>query len=264
MISLNPFAVLAESVSPIYMQSFVVLMIVLIAVGTLVDIIHKKNVKYFFENAKKTKEYATKNLPAGKAAAIVAKTVASDVMTSSEFCGVKRRVAHLLGMYGSIFLWVTTFILIFSYSAIGSTAPALVTQLWNLGALMTCVGGYWFWFTMRVDVAAEAHKWYRIVFADLFVLALVTSSTFALAWSFTQFSAMAGWSVLFFILYVVSNIILLGGVYWSKFAHMFYKPGAAIQKHLSAADGSYDHLPEPADKPKEFGLGIKREAPRHY
>ena len=53
MISVNPFAILAESVSPIYMQSFVVLMIVLIAVGTLVDIIHKKNVKYFFENAKK-------------------------------------------------------------------------------------------------------------------------------------------------------------------------------------------------------------------
>ena len=264
MISINPFSTLAETVPSLAMQVFALVMVGLAAGGTILDIIHKKNVKYFFENAKKTKEYATKNLPAGKAAAIVAKTVASDVMTSSEFCGVKRRVAHLLGMYGSIFLWVTTFILIFSYSAIGSTAPALVTQLWHLGALMTCVGGYWFWFTMRVDVAAEAHKWYRIVFADLFVLALVTSSTFALAWSFTQFSAMAGWSVLFFILYVVSNIILFGGVYWSKFAHMFYKPGAAIQKHLSAADGSYDHLPEPADKPKEFGLGIKREAPRHY
>ena len=260
----NPFAELASTISPTAMQIFVIAMIALVIGGTLLDMVHKKNVKYFFENAKKTKEYATKNLPAGKAAAIVAKTVASDIMTSSEFCGVKRRVAHLLGMYGSILLWVTTFILIFSYSTIGSTAPALVTQLWHLGALMTCVGGYWFWFTMRVDVAAEAHKWYRIVFADLFVLALVTSSTFALAWSLTQFSAMAGWSVLFFILYVVSNIILFGGVYWSKFAHMFYKPGAAIQKHLSAADGSYDHLPEPADKPKEFGLGIKREAPRHY
>jgi hypothetical protein len=35
----------------------------------------------FLKNAKKTKEYATKNLPAGKAAAIVAKTVASEVMT---------------------------------------------------------------------------------------------------------------------------------------------------------------------------------------
>ena len=53
MLSVNPFSILAETVSPIFMQSFVVLMIVLIVVGTLVDIIHKKNVKYFFENAKK-------------------------------------------------------------------------------------------------------------------------------------------------------------------------------------------------------------------
>ena len=70
--------------------------------------------------------------------------------------------------------------------------------------------------------------------------------------------------VLFLILFILSNIVLYGGVYWSKFAHMFYKPGAAIQKHLAEADGSRDFLPEPADAPKQFGLGIKREAPRHY
>jgi hypothetical protein len=63
---------------------------------------------------------------------------------------------------------------------------------------------------------------------------------------------------------MISNLVLFGGVYWSKFAHMFYKPGAAIQKHLAEADGSNENLPEPADKPKQFGLGIKREAPRHY
>jgi hypothetical protein len=45
---------------------------------------------------------------------------------------------------------------------------------------------------------------------------------------------------------------------------MFYKPGAAIQKNLAEADGSRDDLPEPSDQPKKFGLGIKREAPKHY
>ena len=45
---------------------------------------------------------------------------------------------------------------------------------------------------------------------------------------------------------------------------MFYKPGATIQKNLSAADGFRDDLPAPADKPKKFGLGIKRESPKHY
>ena len=43
----------------------------------------------FLKTLKKLKN-TLQNLPAGKAAAIVAKTVASDVMTSSEFCGVKR------------------------------------------------------------------------------------------------------------------------------------------------------------------------------
>jgi len=57
---------------------------------------------------------------------------------------------------------------------------------------------------------------------------------------------------------------LFGGVYWSKFAHMFYKPGAALQKNLAEADGSRDNLPPPTDAPKKFGLGIKREAPKHY
>ena len=69
---------------------------------------------------------------------------------------------------------------------------------------------------------------------------------------------------LFLVLFIVSNLVLFGGVYWSKFAHMFYKPGAAIQKNLAEADGSRDNLPPPADAPEQFGLGIKREQPKHY
>ena len=57
---------------------------------------------------------------------------------------------------------------------------------------------------------------------------------------------------------------MFGGVYWSKFAHMFYKPGAAIQKNLAEADGSRDNLPPPAEAKEQFGLGIKREQPKHY
>jgi len=69
---------------------------------------------------------------------------------------------------------------------------------------------------------------------------------------------------LFLILFGLSNLVLFGGIYWSKFAHMFYKPGAAIQKRLAEADGSNENLPYPTDKPKQFGLGIKRDAPKHY
>jgi hypothetical protein len=166
-------------------------------------------------------------------------------------------------MYGTIIFWVTSAILVFKYATPTSVTPEIVSQLWHLGAAMTCLGAYWFWFFLRVDVAAEGHKWYRVVFTDLFVLSLVITSTFGLLWSYFQAQGSA-LGVLFLILFILSNIVLYGGVYWSKFAHMFYKPGAAIQKHLAEADGSRDSLPEPADAPKQFGLGIKREAPRHY
>ena len=246
-VSINPFVELSNSIPTIAIQGFLVAMAGLVIGGVVLDIIHKKNVKYFFENAKKAKQKAKTNVPAGKKAKIIVETVAHDVLI----------------MYGTIIFWVTSAILVFKYATPTSVTPEIVSQLWHLGAAMTCLGAYWFWFFLRVDVAAEGHKWYRVVFTDLFVLSLVITSTFGLLWSYFQAQGSA-LGVLFLILFILSNIVLYGGVYWSKFAHMFYKPGAAIQKHLAEADGSRDSLPEPADAPKQFGLGIKREAPRHY
>ena len=90
-------------------------------------------------------------------------------------------------MYGTIIFWVCSAILIFSYSSAGIETPSTLTALWHTGAILTCLGGYWFWFFLRVDVSAEAHPWYRIIKADLFVLALLACSTFGLAWSYTIF-----------------------------------------------------------------------------
>ena len=263
MITINPFSMLSEFMPSIAIQTFVVVMIVLVIAGTVIDMIHKKNVKYFFENAKKAKKQATRTVSAGKKASILIKTVASDILTTSELAG-KRRLAHLLGMYGTIIFWVTSVIMIFCYSTPESLTPSILPLLWHLGAMMTCLGGYWFWFFLRVDVVAEGNPWYRVVRADLFVLSLVVTATFGLVWSYLQVSIISGWDTLFLILFGLSNLVLFGGIYWSKFAHMFYKPGAAIQKRLAEADGSNENLPYPTDKPKQFGLGIKREAPKHY
>ena len=54
------------------------------------------------------------------------------------------------------------------------------------------MGGYWFWLFLRVDVLAEAHPWYRIIKADLFVLALLACATTGLAWSYFQSSGSTG------------------------------------------------------------------------
>ena len=263
MLTNNPYAELALTIPTIAMQYFVIAMILLVIISTVLDMIHKKNVVYFFRNAKKAKKSAKLELSAGKKTAVILKTVATDIATTSELGMGKRRLAHVLGMYGTILFWVTSVILIFKYSD-GIVAPSFLPIMWHIGALMTCLGGYWFWFFLRVDVSAEAHPWYRIIKADLFVLALLACATFGLLWSYTQFSGQVGLSYLFLTFFVVANLILFGGIYWSKFAHMFYKPGAAIQKNLAEADGSRDNLPPPAEAPEQFGLGIKREEPKHY
>ena len=266
MISTNPFLTLAETVPPFLMQSFVILMGLLILVGTVMDIIHKKNVKYFFNNAKKAKLSATKTLSTGERISVISKTIASDIATTSELGAGKRRVAHVMGMYGTILFWVGSVVMIFFYTSPGSTTPAVWPMIWHIGAALTVLGGSWFWFFLRVDVYSEAQPWFRVIKADLFVLALIASSLFGLIWSYLQSLNLVGRydDIVFLALFIVANLVLFGGVYWSKFAHMFYKPGAAIQKNLAEADGSRDNLPPPADAPEQFGLGIKREAPKHY
>ena len=116
-----------------------------------------------------------------------------------------------------------------------------------------------------MDVAAEGNPWYRVVRADLFILSLLATATFALIWSVLQSSGGSAWQVmLFFALFITASTVLFGGVLWSKFAHMFFKPAAAFQKRMEEADGSRSNLPAPADAPAQFGLGIKREPSRHY
>ena len=266
MLSVNPFAILAETVSPIYMQSFVVLMVLLIFVGTLLDIIHKKNVKYFFENAKKAKLSATKILSSTETISVISKTIVSDIATTSELGAGKRRAAHLLGMYGTILFWIGSTIMIFCYPNSSLDTPSFWPIIWHIGAIMTVIGGGWFWFFLRVDVYSEAQPWYRIIKADLFVLALIASSLSGLIWSYLQsLNLNDRWDdKVFLVLYIISNLALFGGVYWSKFAHMFYKPGASMQKNLAEADGSRDNLPPPADAPEQYGLGIDREKAKHY
>ena len=141
----NPFTWLTDLVSPLAIQGFTILMIGLVALGTVMDIIHKKNVKYFFNNAKKAKKNAKVELTNGQRTSVILKTVAHDIATTAELGRGKRRVAHVLGMYGTIVFWITSALLIFSFPTAGSSTPSSLTILWHVGAIVTCIGGYWFW-----------------------------------------------------------------------------------------------------------------------
>lgn len=278
----NPFAELSALISTDVMQMYLIVMVVLVIGGTILDMMHKKSAQYFFENAKKAKASAKRTVSTGEKVGMAVATVANEVLTSGEFCNVKRRISHLLTMYGFIIFVATTAIMIFEVSS-----EAVVAQLWHIGALMLCAGGYWFWFSIRVDVSAEGAKWYKLVRADIFIVSLFTTATFALIWSYLQSKGGVvgdmGLTTLFFVLFIVSNTTLFASVLWSKFAHMFFKPAAAFQKRTTVADGSREGLPGEFDlssaevqakfpdipqymgkNPENMGAGIRRESPNHY
>lgn len=278
MLLINHFSELSTVISPSIMQGYIILMVLLVMGGTILDMVHKKSAKYFFENAKKAEKSAKRSVGGGEKVAIATSVLVKEVLTSGEFDNPRRRFSHLLTMWGTVIFIVTTVIMIFAYPTSETPTPALIPQLWHIGALMLAVGGYWFWFAIRVDVSAEGLPWFRFERADLFILSLLATSTFALIWSYT-----GGGVTVYFALFILSSTVLFGGVYWSKFAHMFFKPAAAYQKKITRADGSRENLPPDYDltdpevqrkfpdipqymgkNPPNMGLCIKAERAKHY
>ncbi len=280
MIVNNPFAELSALISPSIMQGYVILMVILVVVGTILDMLHKKSAQYFFENAKKSERNAKRTLGGGEKASLAVQTLANEVLTSSEFSNPRRRASHLLTMWGFIVFVISTAVLIFGYAT--QANAGVWPLLWHLGAASLAVGGYWFWFAIRVDLFSEGVKWYNFNGrGDIFIVGLLATSTFALLWSFTL--GAGALNTLLLVLFIASATVLFGSVYWSKFAHMFFKPAAAYQKKLIMADGSRENLPEDYDltdpavqkrypdipeymgsNPPNMGLGISREPPCHY
>jgi hypothetical protein len=287
MIESNPFAILSESLAldPGVMQAYIILMIVLVIGGTLLDVVHKKSARYFFEKGQSLKKIAKREVGGGEKLGIAVSTLTNEVLTSSEFENRDRRISHLFTMYGFIFFVVTTAVMIFGLPAAEGEGSGLVPVLWHLGALSICIGGYWFWFKIRADVRSDGNAWYNVHQSDLFIVSLLLMATFALIWSFLQTSAGATslWTIIAFIVFIAASTTLFSTILWSKFAHMFFKPAAAFQKKVAVADGSRDKLPEIPElssaeckerypdipeymgaNPPNMGLGIKREAPTHY
>ncbi len=274
----NPFADLA--ISSGMMQGYVILMFLLVVVSTIIDVVHKKSAKYFFEVGAKQQKNARRSLSSGDKTSAAVGVVLSEVLTSSEFANPQRRLSHLLTMYGFITFIVSTVVLIFGYA--GNADAGIWGFLWHLGAASLALGGYWFWFVIRVDVSAEGHKCYQLSKADLFIVSALMMVTWGLIWSITG-GGLEGSGLLFFVLFILSATTLFSTVLWSKFAHMFFKPAAAYQKRLTKLDGSQENLPDVGDltdpalqsrypdipeymgkNPPNMGLGIKSEPPHHY
>lgn len=273
----NPFSELFPAG---VMQGYVILMILLVIGGTIIDMIHKKSAKYFFETSKKQEKNAKRTVSGGEKVGIAVSVLLNEVLTSAEFANPQRRLSHLFTMYGFILFVVSTAVLIFGYPA--SPDAGIWGTLWHLGAASLALGGYWFWFFIRVDVSSEGHKWYQLAKADLFIVSALMMVTWGLIWSLAG-GGLAGINLLFFALFIISSTTLFSTVIWSKFAHMFFKPAAAFQKKVTRADGSQENLPDVGEmndpaiharypdipeymgtNPPNMGLGIKSEPPHHF
>jgi hypothetical protein len=262
MFTSNPFAELSTFISPTVMQTFIVVMIFLVAAGTLFDIVHKKSARYFFNHWRKVQDKGARQVGGGELASLAIQTAVVDVLASGEFCSAQRRIAHLLGMYGFVAYVIATIIMVFSYPTPATPTPAIWPALWHIGALMVCIGGYWFWFFIRADVSAEGHSPFRLMRADLFIVSLLASVTFGLVWAYVQSGGGGSWANIFLGLYLIATTVLFGSIPWSKFSHMFFKPAAAFQKRVENANGSRRNLPPPADAPEIYGSA--RQQPNHY
>ncbi|ABL01885.1 conserved hypothetical protein [Candidatus Ruthia magnifica str. Cm (Calyptogena magnifica)] len=279
-------SLLVEGISYVDMQIYVIIMIALVVVMTALDLLHKKSATYFFNTAAKAdkdlaagdapcslgkEEDRLKVLSAGDKVNILASTVVVDVVTAGEFSNGLRRFVHILTMWGFIFFNASTAIIIF-----GTQETQVLAQVWNVGAIMLFIGTFWYWFGFKVDSQAEGYSWTKIILKrDMFSLSLMATSVTALGWNIY-----GGGIGVWFILVLFSTTFLFGGVYWSKFSHMFFKPAAAYNRRIIKANGTNENLPHETrddvwqqnrhsmgllkDAPMNMGLGIKREAPKHY
>ncbi len=239
----NPFYPATDFLPAHFMQAYIVLMAVAVAAGTLFDLYHKRSAEFFMQQRRRSRMAATRQPGTMEMVRIAACTLVNEVASSGEFCNPQRRVSHVLMSYGFVLYLVTTILLIFAYPA-DPHPPAMLPLLWNLGAVMVLVGGFWFFFFLRVDVAYESRPRWRLVRADLFIVSLLASVSFALVWETLQMTGDLRASQAAFVLYLFFTTLLCVGVPWSKFAHMFYKPAAAFQKRVEEANGS-STLPRP-------------------
>lgn len=243
MFTSNPFAPVMESLFPLAMNVYVVLMILAVLIGTLFDISRKGSARFFARRKERSRDAAQRQLGGMDSLSLAIDTIA-EAAVSGEFCKWPRRISHLLTMYGFLLYLITTIVMVFVYPAAAST-PVILPALWTIGALMILVGGSWFFFFLRVNVAHDGASPLHLGQADLFIGSLVVSVAFALIWHFVQTAyanPAATW--ILFGLYIFFTTLLFVSVPWSKFAHMFYKPAAAFQRRVEEANGSSD-LPDP-------------------
>ena len=243
----NPYVSLTLFLPAIGLQIYMGLMISAVVIGTLWDLYRGRKLRFFRKERSEIRKRQARSLTAGERIGVVAKAIVINIATSAEFQNKSRRTTHLLGLYGFVIYLLSSLLMVFLYPASKDT-PIVLPIAWNLGAMMVVGGGLWFFLKQRVNVSHEGNSPWHLIRADLFITMLILSSASALIMELSQLSGgSGGWVGIFLGIYILFTTLLFVTVRWSKFPHMFYKSGLAIQKRLDEARGISD-LPIPINK----------------
>ena len=151
--------------------------------------------------------------------------------------------------------------MVFGYATPATPTPAILPLLWWIGGLMVCVGGYWFWFFIRADVAAEGNSPFRVMRADLFILSLLGSVTLGLIWAWLQARGSAGGhAVLRPVHHRHDGAVRIGAVVQVR-AHVLQAGGGVRE-----AGFLRERLAEQPARPRRQARAVRQrpQAPRHY
>ena len=112
MFEINPFAELSTTVSVEVMQGFVTIMTPWLQAEHYL-ILSIKAALNTFSTLVSRKKSRQREPGLNETVATIAKTTAHDVLTQGEFCSFKRRLAHLLSMWGFVAYAVATSVMVF-------------------------------------------------------------------------------------------------------------------------------------------------------
>jgi hypothetical protein len=237
MFATNPFAAVSPSLPANAMQVFVMLAVLAVVAGVLLDMAHKGSATYFFANWRRTRGQGR---PVD-AASIAVQTAVVDVLTSGEFCNPAAPRRAPAGDVRLRALRVTTVMHGVRLPDAGDAAPPSA-QLWWIGApdglrrrLLVlvlhprrCRG--------RGRLATARHA--RRPVHPLAAGERDARPDLGLAAGGGARPACSS------VCTCSPRRCCSPACYWSKFAHMFFKPAAAFEKRIAEADGTNR---EPAD-----------------
>ena len=133
MFTSNPFAELPASIPPAITQAYIIVMVVLVVAGTCSTSSTEERQVFLRQLAPGEEQ----GIETGRRRGAGVPGGPDPLRGGADVRGVlhaRRRIAHLLTMYGFLAYVITTAVMVFGYPTPATPAPAILPSLWHIGA----------------------------------------------------------------------------------------------------------------------------------